>query len=115
MTRTRLLIVAGLLAVVFGLGMGAAALIPEGPGVTKGNFDRIEKGMTSAEVEALFGGEGWNYRVGGTDKDWNGFLWRGDDDSAANIEFINHCVARKYWVNSDETFLDKIRRWLHLS
>jgi hypothetical protein len=89
----------GLLA----LGIVAAvlivlALLPPRPGVTKENFDRIEIGMTEAEVEAIFGeaasivgGKVWseyeNELVGAATIAWdnNGRVeevwWRGRHDN----------------------------------
>ena len=58
MTRKkRLLLIASLpLAIVVTLGV--LAQLPPRPGVTRANFDRIEKGMTLAQVEEIFGKEG---------------------------------------------------------
>ena len=109
MKKSRLLIATVPLVIVVTLGV--LAMLPPSPGVTKAKFDRIEKGMTRAEVEAIFGRPrepiptigGWLY-------------WDSDDGSVAafGFELFNDCVTDKHWVNSTETILDKCRRWLHL-
>ena len=89
--------------------LGVLAMLPPRPGVTKANFDRIEKGMTKAQVEEIFGREGvplWTPRA---------LLWASDDGSEVEVDFgVVGCVQTKIWVGSNETILDKIRRWLHL-
>ena len=42
-------------ALCVGIALGVLAVLPSGPGVAKANFDRIELGMTKAEVERIFG------------------------------------------------------------
>ena len=106
-TKKRLLLIAAVpLAIVVVLGV--LSVLPSRPGVTKANFERIEEGMTKAEVEGIFGREG---KMGGV-KLW--MFWEADDGSEAGIAFIDDCVVSKRWHDSTETILDKIRRWLHL-
>jgi hypothetical protein len=45
-TTKRLLLIAALLLIVAAVILGVLSLLPPDPGVTKANFDRIEKGMT---------------------------------------------------------------------
>ena len=89
-------------------------MMPPSPGVTKANFDRIKEGMTRAEVEEIFGGKGdWRWMV----QDWeekSEWMWGANNGAEAVINFEKNCVTEKQWSGSDETFLDKIRRWLHL-
>jgi len=114
--------------------LGVLALLPPSPGVTKANFDRIEKRMMVAEVEGIFGGEGEVTRddkallaeILGQDFERDGKslkvrgdlrvcrTWGANDGSGAQIEFVDDCVVDKQWFDTDETFLKKIRRWLHL-
>jgi hypothetical protein len=108
-TKKRLLLFASLpLAIVVALGV--LAMIPPSPGVTKANFDRIEKGMTMAEVEEILGGKGKSFH----EDDKALMYWDADDGSLALIRFVDNCVPDKTWYDSDETIPDKIRRWLHL-
>ena len=111
MTKKRLLLIAflPLIAVVV---LGVLSILPPRPGVTKANFDRIEKGMTLGEVELIIGQRGLlAYR-------WDGIVsgghWEAEDGSSTAIMFVDGCVDDKRWLDSDETILDKIRRWLHL-
>ena len=115
MTKKRLLLIASLpLTIVVTLGI--AAILPPGPGVTKANFGRIEKGMTEAEVEAIFGVPAHSGGVGGDDE--SGIFvfshWHSDDGADASIVTHGGIVCDKNWTSSPNTFLDKIRRWLHL-
>ena len=57
-TKKRLILIAALPLVIVAVTLGVLAMLPPGPGVTKANFDRIEKGMTLAQVELLLGGTG---------------------------------------------------------
>ena|ERR1700733_8122591 len=110
MTRKRLFIVASLIAVLIGIGMGAAALITDGPGITKAKFDRIEMGMAKAEVEEILGEKG----------KWIGeglgkfAYWKVNDQEWVGIDFVDDRLIQMEWHDSPETVLDKIRRWLHL-
>jgi hypothetical protein len=106
--KCELLISALLLAVVVALGV--LAMLPSRPGVTKGNFDRIEKGMTKAEVEEIFGKkDDWAASRIENPKRW----WSGNN-CYATVSFVDNCVAEKQWTGIDETLLVKIRHWLHL-
>ena len=66
-TKRSLLLIASLpltIAVTLGVLAMLPAIFPPKPGVTKANFDRIEKGMTMTEVEAIFGGGRHQSRMG---------------------------------------------------
>ena len=108
MTKKRLLLLAAV-PLIIAVTVGVLAMLPPSPGVTKANFDRIEKGTTKAEVEMIFGGEGkfWDGQVGGV-------CWIANDGSVAVVDFVADYVAKKHWHDSNETILDKFRRWLHL-
>jgi hypothetical protein len=111
MTTKRLLLIATLPLAALALTVGVLAMLQpdDRPGVTKANFDRIEYGMTKEQVEEIFGREGvplWSPRE---------LLWASDDGSEIEVDFgVVGCVQNKIWVSSNETILDKIRRWLHL-
>jgi hypothetical protein len=81
------------------------------PGVTKANFDRIEKGMTLAEVQQIFGQDGEGPWFPTESKNRTYWYW---DWPKVGIQFLDNCVIEKEWHNSEETILDKIRRWLRL-
>jgi hypothetical protein len=71
--RTRWkLIIAGYLAVM-GAGPLVYAFWPTEPGVTRGNFQRLEVGSTMAEVEAIFGGPASDFPARGN-QHWTYFL-----------------------------------------
>jgi hypothetical protein len=111
MTRRRLLLIASL-PLAIAVIIGVLAMLPARPGVTKANFDRIEKGMTFAEVEKIFGQPPAEEQWG------NIFIWRiAERKGEAIVIFDNDGMVieqRGYWRAGDETFQDKLRRWLHL-
>jgi len=97
------------------LALGAIALMPPQPGVTKSNFGRIQNGMTRAEVEMILGCPGGPAPFAngpGDRREWLG--WDAEDGFWVWIGFTGDCVAGKSWQDSEETFLEKIRRWLHI-
>jgi hypothetical protein len=64
-TGKRLILIASVPLVIV-VTLGVLALLPpdDRPGVTKANFDRIEKWMTKAQVEEIFGREGRREFIG---------------------------------------------------
>ena len=58
MTKKRWIVLAGILAACVCATLAVLALLPPRPGVTLANIERIEKGMTLAEVEKILGGPG---------------------------------------------------------
>jgi hypothetical protein len=92
--------------------IGVLAMLPARPGVTKGNFDRIENGMTLAEVDKIFGKPG---SFGNDLPTRTSALssWRSENDELACIFFDHGIVYDKEWHG--ETIIDRIRRWLHLA
>ena len=103
MTRKRLFVIAGIFVSVVCIVLATLAMLPSRPGVTKANFDRIEKGMTRPEVESIFGR-----------KESKGF-WRADNGACAFVNFnlSGHAVDMGWW-DSEETTWEKMLRWLHL-
>ena len=106
MTKYRLLLIASL-PLLIAVALGVLATLPRSH-VTKANFDRIQEGMTKAEVEQIFGEKGkW-------DAETDRLVWQADDGTWACVWFIDGCVTQTNWLNPNETLLEKIRRWLHL-
>ena len=111
MMKKRLLLIAALpLAVAVALGV--LSILPSRHGVTRANFDRIETGMPKAEVVAIFGEKGQPWH--GAPEVGKAMFWIASDGSFALVMFVDECVVIKQWDDSNETVLDKIRRWLHL-
>jgi hypothetical protein len=112
MTKKRLLLIAALpLAIV--VTFGVVAMLPPRPGVTKGNFDRIQNGMTLGEAEEIFGSPCiFLVDAQRPELDFRGWSSEGWDGDFAKIYFEKDVVASKEWL--PEPILDKIRRWLHL-
>jgi hypothetical protein len=96
------------------LGLVAGAMIPRS-GVTKGNFDRVENGMTKTEVEQIFGNgpnfESMCFPAYGIDNP-SCHTWTSGDGSSAQIIFDADRVHEKTWTPSTETIFQKLRRWL---
>ena len=118
--RKRLLLAAGTMVGLVGVVLIVMAMLPRGPGVTKENFDRIEAGMTTAQVEELFGSKGERRAALAAFLDsppeerkyW--VTWNAHDGSVVVVQFLGDCVDEKDWWESNESLLDKIRRWLRL-
>lgn len=97
------------------VALAVFAMLPTHPGVTKANFDRIEKGMTRAEVEAVLGIESTPLLE---IRKWlpstSGEVWHHADGSSATIMFDNGRVYIMHWSESTESLTDKLHRWLRL-
>jgi hypothetical protein len=120
MTRKRrYLISAAVLAACVGVAIGVLAremlLIPQSS-ITKAKFNRIEKGMTLAEVENVFGESGRLFAFDNVNGRKTQIAWWIDVDAMTEIEFVDDRVAfsRFIVIGSTETFPKKLRRWLHL-
>ena len=105
MTKGRLLLI-GLFPLAVVVALGVIAMLPPSPGVTKANFDRIEMGMTKAQVEEIFGEKGVEIDLGYT-------VWE-SHDGRATILFCYDSVNGSGFQSNNGTILDKIRRCLHL-
>jgi hypothetical protein len=106
--RRRLLLIASLpLAAIVALWV--AALLSPRDGVTKANFNRIQKGMTKPEVENIFGQESTMLAPCGRDV---ANLWRDSEgDRNAYVFFDkNERVLSTSWIEASVS--DKIRRVL---
>jgi hypothetical protein len=113
MTKKRLALIA-VLPLAIAVTFGVLAMLPPRPRVTKANFDRVEKGMTVAEVEGIFGQSGELLIIEGDPRE-EGKIWWADDGSWARVGIDEGRVTeKKHWNDSGEKFLDKIRRWLLL-
>jgi hypothetical protein len=111
MTRKRrYLISASVLVACVCIALGVLAMLPSQPGVTKADFDRIEKGMLSHEVELILGKPMQPHMRDLDRHDMD--TWRASDGSWIRIDYFRDTVTKKRWV--DSSFTDKLRRWLHL-
>jgi hypothetical protein len=106
MRKKRLILIFSL-PLAIAVTLGVLAMLPSRSKVTKANYDRIQEGMTKAEVEEIFGPQG--RLIHGRCS-----YWGAGDGSGMKIWFENDCVIDMQWIDSNETFLDKFRRWLHL-
>jgi hypothetical protein len=109
--RRRILLSAAVLIASACLALGVLAMLPPRPSVMKANFDRIEVGMTGAEVHAVLGDP---HQLFGPEGPATWGHWRHSDGSSITINFSGTKVVRKQFHSSTETIPDKLRRWLHL-
>jgi hypothetical protein len=110
MRKRRLLLLASLpLAVAVILGI--LAMLPPRPSATE-VFNRVEIGMTLAEVQRIFSHEGTQLVLtpDGRKQTWE---WKVDEQTTMYIDFYDGMVDTKALTRRD-AFLDKVRRWLHL-
>ena len=110
-TKKRLLLLASL-PLTIAVTLGVLVMLPSSPGVTKAKFDRIEIGMTKIEVEEIFGEKGIIVKVEKGEAPC--LYWNAGDGAEVWIRFSDDCVNGDMTWSADETFLDKIRSWLHL-
>jgi hypothetical protein len=91
------------------LALGGLWMLHTRPGVTKANFDRIEKGMALAQVQELFGKEGVVFH-GYVNQ--SAYCWENEDRSYAIVLFDDDWVVTKavQWADSNESIGAKIRR-----
>jgi hypothetical protein len=114
MTRKRRYVIsAAILAACLGIILGVLAMLPPQPGVTKANFDRVKIGMAWAEVDEIFGQAASERSTLGGGLS-NLASYGGDHGASAHIDYCDDVVTRKEWIDSTETFVGKLRRWLHL-
>jgi hypothetical protein len=97
MKRKRLLLAVGGIAALVGVTLGVLALLPARPGVTRENFDRIEIGMTRAEVEAILGPP-TDFFTGWPFPEPNEPIWENDRADEGQIQFDEDSrVKAKDW------------------
>jgi hypothetical protein len=105
MRKNRWLLLGLLLACTVGIALAALAWMPR-PGVNKQNFDRIEVGMTRAEVEAIFAGPAKFKRPNSTrallSDEWWSESWSEDNElraDSARIVFdeTNNVCEKDWW------------------
>jgi len=117
MAKRRWIVAGGILAGATTLWFLLFVAFPPRPGVTKANFDRIEKGMTRADVEELFGKPAsGSYLHGGKKIRHTCELWSGDEGSATIICDEEHgIVADKEWSTRKLSVLQTLRRWVRFN
>jgi hypothetical protein len=94
MSRRVYLLGLGLALVALGLAFIDWALGSR-PGATEANCQRVHKGMTMIEVEAIFGGPGqWHSGKGSIADSWDTYEWKGSAGTAL-ITFHSKCVYRR--------------------
>jgi hypothetical protein len=93
-----------------------------GPGITKANLDRIQKGMTKAEVEAILGSKGSvASSVGSPHSMWILAIWDRDDGATATVEFVwigdrePYALGPTNWTDSMETPWQRLLRFFRIS
>ena len=109
--RKHYLISAGSFAACFFFIFAVVAMIPSRLGVTKANFDRIQKGMTFADVSSLLGELPGIDNIPAVAKH-SFVVWVAGDGATAEISFNNGLVDDCSWRDSTGTIFDNIRRWL---
>lgn len=118
MTRKHFFVAAVMFATFYCAVFTVAVMLQDH--VTEENLNRIEEGMTKAEVEKIFGAKGEL----GEFQYWSrpnlvGMVWKGHDGTAC-VLFENNRVATsehiptRGWSHGNESMSSKIRRWLHV-
>jgi hypothetical protein len=103
MLKNRLLLVGLALVMAACVAVAILALLPTSSTstVTKENFDRIQVGMTRAEVDEIFGGKA---RFTPRQRIWHADLWEDDETTDTAMVYFNakDCVLRASWVSSPD-------------
>ena len=108
--KTRYLIATGLLAAFLGVIAAALTMLPENrPTNTKTNFDRVEEGMTEAQVQAIFGRP---YAQAMFSGECTHSVWDSEDGAFALVTFVGDTVRVKSWHIPNETLVEKVCRLL---
>lgn len=106
------------LAAIASLAAGIAASVaivelqPPEARVTKANFERIENGMTELEVQAILGAP--SVRLASEFGPLVECYWIAPERADGRVIFLNGRAVSTEWIESPETFTDKLRRWLGL-
>jgi hypothetical protein len=119
MTKKRWIVLAGLLAVCIALTLAVFALLAARPGVTPANIERIQDGMTRAEVEQILDGPGVSR---GEIGDATLLAWHNPHDGThVGVYFDpDNRVIGKNWARKEinrvapDSFLQELRRLLRL-
>jgi hypothetical protein len=106
MSRKRRLLLGALVIACAGVVLGTLALLPPRPAATRENFERLQPGMTRAEVVAILGDNSAGCK----------FIWEGETGSVC-IDFDDDDrVESKCWFNQPdgrtawEKFVDRVVR-----
>lgn len=111
MMKKRYLAVAGMLACIVCLGAFVPALLSPRPD-TKANLNRLHKGMTPEEVEAILG----EADIDSMGKHGKVKMWKNSDGSSTEVEFHDGLVSDIYLTEgARETLIQKIQRWLGIA
>jgi hypothetical protein len=89
-------------------------VLPNRPGVTKANFDRVKVGMNLTEVVEIFGEEPTYRQFNNRGIKVRVDIWQAADGSCAYVDSNHGRVVELGWVDSTETLWDKLRRWVSL-
>jgi hypothetical protein len=124
MTKRRCVVMACIAVVSVAISLPTIlALIPSGPGPTKTNFDKIQKGMPRAEVEAILGPDGWCEAAFSSGIGFSWWVWTSKDGARVRVgylmvpdgEIVRYTVNEMSWTPSNETTFERLKRWLHVS
>ena len=111
MTKKKRLLPIASVPLIIAVTLSGLAMLPPTRGIfVRENYDRIQKGMTLAEVEEIFGKKATSWR------NESHALWV-DDEGYVGILFIDNRVSdhycQDYGNNCNPTFFQNIERWFH--
>jgi hypothetical protein len=130
MSKGRLLLGVGALAVLVGAAGLVALLTPPTPGVTSANFNRLKDGMTQQQVEVIFGkpghfeccvtmrywmsweGESYVAVLDFFGEDGRGILTAGTLQDRSSGRTDAELLPVSPWAPEEQGLLSKLRRWL---
>ena len=110
MNRKRSIVVCGIVVSIACVLLITYAVLPARPGVTKTNYDRIELGMTKADVAAIMGKPGFSQPDRIPDS-WVEMWQHAGMGHACVITYRNDGVGSMRWTDSKETVTETLLRW----
>jgi hypothetical protein len=118
--KKKYLLLLATIAVIAACVFVVVVVLPTRSGVTQANFDRIKRGMSPAQVAEIFGQPPSERNDLGDPFFIN--IYRHADGSfawvlfkkARGVPWSEDRVCDSDWRDSNETFWDKLRRWVGL-
>jgi hypothetical protein len=103
-----------LLAVMFACVVAACVFLYPAPSELKIAFDRVEKGMSVAEVENLFGQKSFFHEAFSGDNAGVVYVsWHNVNGDQATVKFSDGVATEeRTWQASPSTLASHLRRWL---
>jgi len=109
--RRRILLSAAVFAACVAVLLGVLAMLPPRPGVTNANFDRIEKGMTFAEVMTILGRPGLEASMDPFDNNVSLFWFHADGSRTHVLFAAGKATAKVFSPSPKPSLTSSVAGW----